>query len=231
MPSSFAELRKLDRREQCRVNQARYRSRQRNRKQRLEQAVEQLHHEVDRLKSRRQQLTSREIVRQSPWCIVTNLFHVLKCSFRSPWKQANVEEMTNYIDTYLCDETFLLGQLRCYSQYFGDPRIELQQIEAAAPEVLIANATLSITVTKLALRHVFPHLLVFKGTSASKIASLRDRLIGRRLDCSVSMSFMFDGETGRVATIETYIDLMAALFRVLGSLENVSQVLDHALVG
>ncbi|ETM00075.1 hypothetical protein L917_03171, partial [Phytophthora nicotianae] len=62
------------------------------------------------------------------------------------------------------------------------------------------------------------------------MASLRDRLIGRRLDCSVSMNFMFDGETGRVATIETYIDLMAALFRVLGSLENVSQVLDHALV-
>uniref|UniRef100_H3GCW1 BZIP domain-containing protein n=1 Tax=Phytophthora ramorum TaxID=164328 RepID=H3GCW1_PHYRM len=65
---------KSRRREQCRANQARYRDKQRNAQLQLEKSVELLHAELDTLKRRYRDLSSRERSNQSPWSIVAECF-------------------------------------------------------------------------------------------------------------------------------------------------------------
>ncbi|KAI9990963.1 hypothetical protein PInf_018581 [Phytophthora infestans] len=237
---------KSRRREQCRANQARYRDKQRNAQLQLERSVEQLHKELDTLKRRYRDLASRERSNQSPWSIVAEVFRLLETSFRSPWRVASTREMRNHSETRqilaILERAFahdaamgelrgvdaLMEQLLLFSQYFGQPHLKLQRIESVAPGVMAARAKLSVTVTELTLRHAFPHLEEPAGGEGRVL--LFQRLLGQRLECDCSLSILFDEDSERVARLEVSIDLATPLYEVLGSLKDVSNVLEHARV-
>ncbi|KAF4031035.1 hypothetical protein GN244_ATG17130 [Phytophthora infestans] len=120
----------------------------------------------------------------------------------------------------------LMEQLLLFSQYFGQPHLKLLRIESVAPDVMAARAKLSVTVTELTLRHAFPHLEEPAGGEDRVL--LFQRLLGQRLECDCSLSFLFDEDSERVARLEVNIDLATPLFEVLGSLKDVSNVLEHA---
>ncbi|KAF4137242.1 hypothetical protein GN958_ATG13565 [Phytophthora infestans] len=234
---------KSRRREQCRANQARYRDKQRNAQLQLERSVEQLHKELDTLKRRYRDLASLERSNQSPWSIVAEVFRLLETSFRSPWRVASTREMQNHSETRqilaILERAFahdaamgelrgvdaLMEQLLLFSQYFGQPHLKLQRIESVAPGVMAARAKLSVTVTELTLRHAFPHL-----AGGEDRVLLFQRLLGQRLECDCSLSFLFDEDSERVARLEVSIDLATPLYEVLGSLKDVSNVLEHTRV-
>ncbi|KAG7381702.1 hypothetical protein PHYBOEH_010810 [Phytophthora boehmeriae] len=233
----------LSRREQCRANQQRYRNKQRNHQLQLEKSVEQLRQELDKLKWRRRDLTSRERISHGPWTIVAEVFHLLETSFRSPWRLANAEEMLKHADirhslaflreSFVDDVSMgdltgadaLMEQLRRYSLYFGDPQIKLNRIEAVASGVMRATATLSVTVTDFTLRHVFPGLEESACRDEGGRRLWREQLVGARLSCECSMNFLFDQESGRVVRLESCIDLMESLTHVMESLEGVQGVM------
>ncbi|KAG2519214.1 hypothetical protein BBO99_00008099 [Phytophthora kernoviae] len=238
----------VSRREQCRANQQRYRNKQRNHQLELEQSVEQLHQELDSLKWRRRDLTSRERISHGPWTIVAEVFHLLETSFRSPWRLTNTEEMLKHADIRhslaflresfaddvsmgdLTGADMLMEQLRRYSLYFGDPQTKLNRIEAVASGVMRATATLSVTVTDFTLRHVLPHLEKPVGRGEEdEHQSLREKLMGARLTCECSMTLLSDEQSGRIVRLMASIDLLPSLIRLLGGLENLSSVLDHAM--
>ncbi|KAG7384002.1 hypothetical protein PHYBOEH_009666 [Phytophthora boehmeriae] len=238
----------LSRREQCRANQARYRNKQRNHQLQLEKSVEQLRQELDKLKWRRRDLTSRERISHGPWTIVAEVFHLLETSFRSPWRLANAEEMLKHADirhslaflreSFVDDVSMgdltgadaLMEQLRRYSLYFGDPQIKLNRIEAVASGVMRATATLSVTVTDFTLRHVFPHLEkpAARGEE-DKQQPLREKLLGARLASECSMTFLFDEQSGRAVRLRTSIDFLSSLIRLFGDLKGASNVMNRAL--
>ncbi|EGZ24852.1 hypothetical protein PHYSODRAFT_479772 [Phytophthora sojae] len=237
---------KVRRREQCRANQARYRDKQRNAQLQLEQNVELLHQEVSNLKRRYQDLSSRERSSQSPWSIVAEVFHLLESSYRSPWRMTSTKEMMSHPQTRLTlavlERAFahdaamgerrgadaLMEQLRLYSQCFGDPRLQLKRIESVFAGVMAARVRLSVTVTEFTLKHVFPHPEAKGGEANGQ--RLYERLLGQRLDLDCTMNFLFDDLSCRVARLETKVDLMTPLLRVLGSLKDVASVLENARV-
>ncbi|KAG7391590.1 hypothetical protein PHYPSEUDO_004092 [Phytophthora pseudosyringae] len=240
---------KSRRREQCRANQARYRDKQRNAQVHLERSVEQLHKELDTLKRRYRDLSYRERSNQSPWSIVAAVFRLLETSFRSPWRLASAKEMKSHAEMRqilaILERAFahdaamgelrgvgaLTEQLRLFSQYFGNPHLELQRIESVAPGVMAARAKLSLTVTEFTLRHAFPHLEEPAGDGhGNDRGLLYNRLLGQRLECNCVLSFLFDEDSDRVVRLETSIDLMTPLLGALGSLEDASKVLEHARV-
>ncbi|KAH7482298.1 bZIP transcription factor 1 [Phytophthora ramorum] len=147
---------KSRRREQCRANQARYRDKQRNAQLQLEKSVELLHAELDTLKRRYRDLSSWERSNQSPWSIVAEVFRLLESSFRFPWRTANAQEMSHLQNTRqilavlersfahdaamgkLSGANALMKQVRCCSQYFGDPILTaLKQLKINRPDVTI----------------------------------------------------------------------------------------------
>ncbi|GMF24833.1 unnamed protein product [Phytophthora lilii] len=231
------------RRAQCRVNQARYRYRQRLSQLKLEKEVRHLYQEINSLK-RRHQYEGRSSL--SPWSTVAELFHLLESSFRSPWIMTSTDEMANHTNTRqllaVLEGSFahnasmgglsgkaLVEQLRIYSQCFGDPQLQLKRIESVATGVMTAKAKLSVTVTELTLRNVFP-----KFHEHSKIAcdsvQFYQRLLGQRLQLNFSMNFLFDEHSDRVERLEIKIDLITPFLRVLGNLEDVADVLEHAQI-
>ncbi|KAJ8535081.1 hypothetical protein ON010_g13657 [Phytophthora cinnamomi] len=237
------------RRQQCRVNQARYRNKQREAQVQLEKNVEQLHQEVNNLKRRYRDLSSRERSSQSPWSIVAEVFHLLENCFRSPWRMTSTKEMMSHPQTRLIltvlERAFahdvamgdlrgvdaLMEQLRQYSQCFGDPHLQLKCIESVSAGVMAAQVELSVTVTELTLKHIFPHLMNDANSDTKEQGKmLCDRLLGKRLQLSCTMNFLFDDLTCRVVRLEACIDFATALFRVFGDLEDVSLALEHARI-
>ncbi|KAE8999953.1 hypothetical protein PR003_g15378 [Phytophthora rubi] len=246
------EMKKAIRREQCRTNQARYRNRQRIRQGQLQHEVQQLQEELQGLRLKRQRLRLTEKTNSSPWAVVSEIFRLLETSFRSPWHMTSGEEMMKHAETrqslrvlqqsFRHDVTMgsvsgtnaLLEQLRRYALYFSDPQIQLKRVESVAPGVLTASALLSVTVSEFTLRCVFPHLEKANSSDADaavdEYRALREKLLGQRLSCSCEMTLLLDGESDRVVRLETSINLVESLFRVLGSAGDVVDVLQQALM-
>ncbi|KAK1934134.1 bZIP transcription factor 1 [Phytophthora citrophthora] len=234
---------KVRRREQCRANQARYRDKQRNAQMQLEKSVAQLHKELETLKRRYRDLSSRERSNQSPWSIIAEVFRLLEISFRSPWRVVGDRETQSHAETRqtlaVLETAFahdaamgdlrgvdaLMEQLRLYSQHFGDTQLQLQRVESMAPGVMTARAKLSVTVTESTLRHIFPHLTPSTGGNGK----LYESLLGQRLECSSALNFLFS-DSDRVERLEISIDMTTPLLRVLGTVEDVSIVLRHARI-
>jgi hypothetical protein len=230
------------RREQCRTNQARYRNQQRNMQLQLETSVKQLRQELEHLKCQRQNVLLAEKTDQSPWTIVAEVFRIVQKSLNSPWNLEHDEDMQNDSETgrsveflqtaFTSDVAMgdvrgvdaLMKQWRHYSLQFGDSRLRLQRVEEVSPSVMTAQARLHVKVSELVLRHAFPHLSDSEPTSKYDVhPCLRERLLGQHLSCSVSVDFLFDSENGRVARLEPRIDLIPALFRALGNVEDVAE--------
>ncbi|EGZ24853.1 hypothetical protein PHYSODRAFT_484421 [Phytophthora sojae] len=231
------------RREQCRTNQARYRNKQRNNQLRLENAVRELRQDLENLKQRRQSIVLSEKTSQSPWTIVSEVFRIIESSFRSPWSMADKSEMLDDVDMrknlkFLHDvftSDVAAGELtgidglverwRHYSMHLGDARLQLKRVEFVAPGVMTASAKLSVVATELVMRHLFPHLVEVEPQSKYDPLprSVRSRLLGQSLNCSISVDFYFDEENGRVARLEPKIDLLPELLRILGDLEDLAE--------
>ncbi|KAE8997369.1 hypothetical protein PR001_g19601 [Phytophthora rubi] len=246
------EMKKAIRREQCRTNQARYRNRQRIRQGQLQHEVQQLQEELQGLRLKRQRLRLTEKTNSSPWAVVSEIFRLLETSFRSPWHMTSGEEMMKHAETrqslrvlqqsFRHDVTMgsvsgtnaLLEQLRRYALYFSNPQIQLKRVESVAPGVLTASARLSLMVSEFTLRCVFPHLEKVNSSdvdaAVDEYRALREKLLGQRLSCSCEMTLLLDEESDRVARLETSINLVESLFRVLGSAGDVVDVLQQALM-
>ncbi|KAL3664691.1 hypothetical protein V7S43_010440 [Phytophthora oleae] len=234
------------RREQCRANQARYRNKQLNRKRELQQQNQRLEEEIQGLKLKRRSIQFERRTNQSPWTIIGEVFRLLEDGFQFPWRLASTEEMLKHTDTrksleflqksFVHDVAMgelqgintLMDQWRRYSLYFEEPHLELKRVETVTAGVVSAVATLSVTITEFTVRCVFPHLTVPKGGKGKSV--IKKKLLGQRLDCSCTMTFLFDEGNGRVIRIEPSIDWVTPVLRLLGKLKDVSVVLGQALV-
>ncbi|KAJ8566714.1 hypothetical protein ON010_g6408 [Phytophthora cinnamomi] len=232
------------RREQCRTNQARYRNRQRNNQLRLENAVQQLRLDLDSLKQTRQSILLAKKTSQSPWTIVSEVFRIVESSFRSPWSMENEDEMHYDVearknlkflhevftsDVAVCELAgieALVERWRHYSMHLGDARIRLERVESVAPGIMTATAKFSLTTSELVMRRLLPHLPEVEPQSKYDAlpSTVRDRLLGKSLNCSLYVDFFFDEENGRVTRLEPKLDAIPELFRILGDLDDVSEV-------
>ncbi|KAG7388822.1 hypothetical protein PHYBOEH_007684 [Phytophthora boehmeriae] len=238
------------RREQLRACQARFRQKQRGLKlqeqQRMKEEIQQIRDGIKWLKLEHRSLKLRGKFKPSPFNVVSEVLHFIDTTLQSPWRVANPEVMKSHTDTRrslallqtvltpdvamgeLRGFDVLMEQLQRYSQYFGEPRIQLERIETLAPGVLRATTTLSLTITETTMKSVFQLPKKTNGEEIDK--SMWTRLEGKRICCSCSINFLFDDESGRVERLELCIDLMAPLLRAVKGLGDVTEVLRNALL-
>lgn len=112
-------------------------------------------------------------------------------------------------------------QLGRYCLYFGEPDVKVERVESIAESVMQATASLSLTVTELTLRCVFPHL--------QSRPALHERLRDQRLHCHCSLSFLLDDHE-RVERLQLSVDWLAALAELLNSAEDTATVLNAAAI-
>ncbi|KAG2524228.1 hypothetical protein BBO99_00004459 [Phytophthora kernoviae] len=242
-------IKKKSRREQLRIGQARYRQKHRKIEQQEQQNVQRLREEIQMLKLKHESIRCQSVTTPSPWNIVSKVFHLIETCFRSPSCVTSVEEMKKNIDIrrslrYLTSVITsdvamgelhgfdpLLAQVRCYPLYFGHPNLELNQVEMVAPSIMSATATLSLTINELTLERVFPHLKKL-NTSYGGIEhkSLCRRLVGQRLNCSCTMTFLFNEENQHLERLEVSMGLLPSLVQALGDMEVGLFVYEGALV-
>lgn len=112
-------------------------------------------------------------------------------------------------------------QLSRYCLSFGEPQLKVKQVESIAEGVMRATASLSLTVTELTLRRLFPHL--------QSRAALYERLQDQRLHCRCSLSFLVD-QHERVERLQLSVDWLAAFAKLLNSAEDAATVLKAAAI-
>ncbi|KAG6966571.1 hypothetical protein JG688_00006713 [Phytophthora aleatoria] len=217
--------------ERCRINQQRYRER----KQAIRSTIIQIEREIDSLE--RDIRLRRES--RSPCRVVADTLKLLLVDLKSQTdhvaERQLVEALGNSfaLDVAMGDVSgvdALINQLQRYEQYFDDPRIRLEQIEEPALGVVTAAGTLGITVSVYTLFSVFPQLLNASRNEHDTEPLLGKRLVGKRLHCDCSIRFIFDEKSGRVTRLEASVNWIGALHGALGNLEDVSNVLDGALI-
>ncbi|EGZ18070.1 hypothetical protein PHYSODRAFT_499817 [Phytophthora sojae] len=241
------------RRERCRINQARYRQRQRQHEEELDQSIRQVQEEIQDLESQRQDILRCAPTNESVWVVATEYFRLFRYGFMAPLmvpesksasvlsktnktqnstalKQSNVqleflkESMAEDVtDGVACGAEALLENWRLLSLYHNDVHFQLQRLEQKREESLSAVTKTSVTITKNTLRHVYPHLGIEHPALAAK-------LLGQRLVMRGTVHFHWDNASGRVVRVESKVDALTPMLKLLGSLENVAIVFERALM-
>ncbi|KAE8881461.1 hypothetical protein PF005_g25179 [Phytophthora fragariae] len=72
------------RREKCRINQARYRTRKRQHADKLDESIQQLQNEIQVLEAKRQVIEQSASTTQSVWVVATDYFRHFRHGFKAP---------------------------------------------------------------------------------------------------------------------------------------------------
>ncbi|RLN59836.1 hypothetical protein BBJ29_005157 [Phytophthora kernoviae] len=110
-----------------------------------------------------------------------------------------------------------------------DVRMELVRLEKApgAGESLIATTSISLTITENTLRYVYPHLT---DNGEGEWSPLADKLLNQHIVMRGSVHFDWDRLNGWVARLESKVDILTPMMRLLGNLEDVARVFDGAFI-
>ncbi|RLN86741.1 hypothetical protein BBJ28_00003475 [Nothophytophthora sp. Chile5] len=241
------------RREQCRANQARYRTKQTGYEKDLEAEVIRLRAEIPLLEMQRTRLRSGG--QQSVWTVVVEYFHQFRNGIQMPlqnpekhsgpreWLQDSEAQhqlvflrstmASNVALGELCGVDALMEQWRRYSAYFANLHFQLERMEKASEDLMTASASLIVTVTESTLQHVFPYLVETERAGSGEGeegVSLGAKLLGQRLSIPCTARFEWDDASSRVVRLETTMNFLPPLCQVLGSLKDATFVLEHALI-
>ncbi|EGZ07753.1 hypothetical protein PHYSODRAFT_319446 [Phytophthora sojae] len=229
-PNARGRLQTARRREQCRLNQARYRLRQDRKVQLLNETVTKLREEIPLLGLQRDRILFG--TKQSIFNVVVEYFHLFRHGVRLgnyvPDSQTQHQQV--FLRSAMCPNVLLgerqgvhalMEQWRRYSSYFEDLNFQLEHMDERLKNLVTVSASMTVTITEATLKHVFPHLVNSK---------LGETLLGRRLMLPCSLCFEWDDASSHVVQLEMTVDFLTPVNRVLNSLSDTAFVLGQALV-
>ncbi|KAL3673953.1 hypothetical protein V7S43_001639 [Phytophthora oleae] len=114
------------------------------------------------------------------------------------------------------------------SRCFDNIDIVPLRLENGPGGMLVANCKCNLTITENTLRLAFPQLL--RGQVGSKFSSLAANIVGKILAIQGTMHLCWDAEIGRMTSVTWQVDLVKPLLELVGSIEDVSRVFNHALI-
>ncbi|KAJ8527334.1 hypothetical protein ON010_g14929 [Phytophthora cinnamomi] len=228
-------------RERHRLNQAKYRQKQRELIEHLEDANAQLQEEIRRLAAWNKKKVLRAPTDKSLWSIVADYFHIFQRAFKPPPAPEHVRGLAflesvmapDVISASACGVEALLKNWMLISHCFEDVHVQLEHM-AKGPTAtsLVATTTTSLTITAKTVQRAFPHLVGGKAGSESQESwsSLAIKLLGQRIVMRGSVYFQWDGTSSRMAVIQSQSDMLSPILDILGKFVDVSRVFEKALV-
>ncbi|KAE8881480.1 hypothetical protein PF005_g25177 [Phytophthora fragariae] len=242
------------RRERCRVNQARYRKRQRKHAEDLDSSIQQLRDEIQELETQRQVLLRCAPASESVWIVATEYFRLFRQGCMAPVKapdmvsssSANHSQAVSRLkqahaqldflratmspdvtDGSACGPDAILKHWKLLSLYHGDVHVQLKRLrQDSGSGSVVATTRVGLTITEKSLRYIYPHL----SADSSDSTLLAKKLLNQRLVMRGSVRFDWDDNSGQVVRMETKIDMMSAMIKLLGNLGDVVRVFEKAAI-
>ncbi|KAJ0395588.1 hypothetical protein P43SY_009249 [Pythium insidiosum] len=229
------------RREQCRLNQARYRDKQRAAVMDLEDTVEELQRHVRRLERQRSLLRRAIDSRDAAVKTVVTYFTLFRYGVEAAdgymvatqSAARRLEQQHTFLHAVLAPDVLVnnmrgrdvfVDQTGRFTTLFGQFEQQLEHLHPVqtveGSKMFLANVRLGLTITPATMRFVFPHI--------KRHDPITRKLVGSRISCAVSASFEFD-DSSRIVRTEWNIDFVGAFLRLL-SLEETSAVVQRARV-
>ncbi|KAH7464859.1 bZIP transcription factor 1 [Phytophthora ramorum] len=245
-------LKTARRREQCRANQARYRSRQNDAVKDLEEAVSRLKQEKPLLALQRDRALYS--TKHSVFTFAMEYFHLFRNGLHAPAHRAQTgrgepsptfQQQVVFLRSSLAPDVMLgkhqgvealMEQWRRYSAYFDDLCFQLDHMTELSKDLVQVSASLRVTATNATFENVFPQLLAeergYRRDDAEdlKAAELGSKLLGRRLLLPCRLYLEWDESSCQLVRLNMDVDFLAPISRVLNSLEDAAYVLDQALI-
>lgn len=232
-------------REQCRTNQARYRQKQREYVSTLKTTVTELRGEIPLLEVQRRRL--RYNSQQRVWDVVVEYFQLFRHGVSNAYAQGSAESndvlrasesqhqvmflrstMAPDVDFgNVCGVEVLMEHWRRLSEYHEDLHLRLVGMDKISETIVTATAMLSVTISKATLEYVFPRLMSSENVDD---LSLAVKLLGHKLDYPCSVRFFWDEETNLIIRMETDVDVVTPLLKLLGNFTDVTSVLEGAVM-
>ncbi|KAG3061891.1 hypothetical protein PC122_g19484 [Phytophthora cactorum] len=244
------------RREQCRINQARYRSRQRAREKFVISSIRQLKVDIRDLETRRQTIASRSRFPKSIWSVAIEYFRLFQHGYIAPPLVPSADHQPSVMaeerphkphaqidflrDTMVHDVTdgiihgveALLENWKLLSLYHDDVFVQLQRLDYVTEDSLQATTTVGLTITENTLQHLYLHLLVspIRDHKEEQVSPLAAKLLNQRIVVRGTVRFDWDEASCCMTRLETKLDLLSPFLELLGSLEDTARVFDTALL-
>ncbi|GMF65825.1 unnamed protein product [Phytophthora lilii] len=254
LPMNHAEMLQVAadiglRQQRSRMHQAKHKMKQQKKVLDLEIGIRQLRDELQQLKLQKEVIFAGVTTNTTVWSVAAEYFRLFRNGFQGPMltQQSSVADpsmgslqprqsfvqrdffVATMAEDVIGDTGFgvesLLKNWRQLSMYHEDMEIELVRLDVGPDKGLIANVRSAATMSETALRHGFPHL--FKNGEWTPLGA---RLLGKRIIMRGAVSFVWDEGRGREASLQYSVDMLTPMIQLLGSLEDVAQVFDHANV-
>ncbi|RLN62347.1 hypothetical protein BBP00_00004826 [Phytophthora kernoviae] len=230
----LAFARKTRRRERCRVNQARYRKKQQKHAVDLEGDIRELKCQVQKLEMQQASIPASTPTKYNVWTFTTGYFRrfsyaLLETTDHLDFLRATMAKDVR--DGDVCGVEALIENWRLFSLSFANIHVELERLDKATEDHLIAKTTTRLTISENTLQRLFPHLNSDGkgGVEGGEWSVLATKLLDQRLVICGSVRFDWDATMERVVNMHSQSDMLSPLVRVLGSLEDVSCVFEKAL--
>ncbi|EGZ06269.1 hypothetical protein PHYSODRAFT_437305, partial [Phytophthora sojae] len=231
-------------RERRRLTQIRYRQKLKDHADTLEQQVQALRQEVQKLEFQHQTISPRIIAEATPWSVVADYFRMFRFAMtayipisercNAPGYKTLHESHTHREflqrvmapDVIAGDERGLDAVLE-YWRFISlsQPSYEVRatNVEQGPEGYIVAKTKSKVVVCEKMLRHAFPKL-----EKLERGRGLADKLLGQRFEASGATVFGWDNEKGRVLSVSSESDLMTPMLRLLGNAEDLALVFEGA---
>ncbi|OWY98150.1 hypothetical protein PHMEG_00031154 [Phytophthora megakarya] len=232
------------RRERCRVSQARYRRKQKNYVTDIQAAVTQLGNEIMKLQIDQQMILFGASTKESVWGIAAEYFRVFRHGFIShtalPCSREGMISPQSHVQLKFLQATMsndvtrgvlrgvhaLLENWRLFTMYHSDVQLNLERLDGGPRGSVVATGTTVITITENTLRNLYPHLLIGDAIWTP----LARRLLNQRIEMATSICFGWDESSRCVTRLDTKIDMLTPMLRILGSLKILAHVFNGARI-
>ncbi|KAE9075857.1 hypothetical protein PF010_g24136 [Phytophthora fragariae] len=228
--------------------------RQRKHAEDLDSSIQQLRDEIQELETQRQVLLRCAPASESVWIVATEYFRLFRQGCMAPVKapdmvsssSANHSQAVSRLkqahaqldflratmspdvtDGSACGPDAILKHWKLLSLYHGDVHVQLKRLrQDSGSGSVVATTRVGLTITEKSLRYIYPHL----SADSSDSTLLAKKLLNQRLVMRGSVRFDWDDNSGQVVRMETKIDMMSAMIKLLGNLGDVVRVFEKAAI-
>ncbi|GMF20682.1 unnamed protein product [Phytophthora fragariaefolia] len=224
------------RRMRNRIHQARYKRKQRQHIDDLEETIKHLQKEVKELEVWHCLVPHSVPTDSRLWDVVAQYFTLFRHGVKTPISALlhnnQYQAQYDFIQTTMAldemDGTVygiktLMKHFELQSRCYEDVDLQPTCLVSGPENSIIATTRCVLTITKGTLRRRFPHLV-------GHLSHLADKMLGRRITLQGSVHFVWDAARGRVTQLFWRVDMMLAFLKLFGNLEDVERIFNGARI-
>ncbi|KAI9982148.1 hypothetical protein PInf_008039 [Phytophthora infestans] len=229
-------------REIRRVRQIRYRKKQQDYMETMEENNRHLQQEIDKLEERRKAVAAAVPSDKTLWNVAVEYFRLFRYGLRASdlsdrSRESTASAQLDFLRSTMAPDVMynagrgveaIMRNWTCFSLWFQDVEVELDSLQKSGTESLIARTTTTFTITQHTLVKVFPHLCGKDADATGRL--LASKLLGQSIAIQGSTRFDWDSGYGPVASVISESDMLTPMLQVLGRLEFVSRVFEKSLI-